>query len=342
MAGATIMNQSQSISPEFSAETSPEVSMQKRPKLAIILPCYNEEAIIEQSWKVITQKLQELVFKKKIAAESFLCFVDDGSSDNTLSFLMRLKTKAPQHKIVKLAKNYGHQSALLAGLYFVKNQCDCAVTMDCDLQDDINAIDEMLARFDEGCEVVCGVRKARKTDTTFKKSTALAFYKLMHAMNVKILYNHADYRLLSERAIAALLEFSEVNLFLRGIVPLLGFKNAVVYYERLARSAGRSKYPFSKMLAFALNGITSFSVVPLRLLTFFGVLLFFFCFCYGAYALYVKLFTNDALSGWTSTVLIVLFLGGTQFLGLGIMGEYIGKIYAEVKRCPRYFIDQVF
>ena len=245
MAGATIMNQSQSISPEFSAETSPEVSMQKRPKLAIILPCYNEEAIIEQSWKVITQKLQELVFKKKIAEESFLCFVDDGSSDNTLSFLMRLKTKAPQHKIVKLAKNYGHQSALLAGLYFVKNQCDCAVTMDCDLQDDINAIDEMLARFDEGCEVVCGVRKARKTDTTFKKSTALAFYKLMHAMNVKILYNHADYRLLSERAIAALLEFSEVNLFLRGIVPLLGFKNAVGYYERLARSAGRSKYPFS-------------------------------------------------------------------------------------------------
>ena len=342
MAGATIMNQSPSTSPEFSIDTSPDVSIQKRPKLAIILPCYNEEAIIEQSWNVITQKLQELVFKKKIAADSFLCFVDDGSSDNTLSLLMHLKAKAPQHKIVKLAKNYGHQSALLAGLYFVKNQCDCAVTMDCDLQDDINAIDEMLARFDDGCEVVCGVRKARKTDTTFKKSTALAFYKLMHAMNVKILYNHADYRLLSARAIAALLEFSEVNLFLRGIVPLLGFKNAVVYYERLARSAGRSKYPFSKMLAFALNGITSFSVVPLRLLTFFGVLLFFFCFCYGAYALYVKLFTNDALSGWTSTVLIVLFLGGTQFFGLGIMGEYIGKIYAEVKRRPRYFIDQVF
>lgn len=179
MAGATIMNQSPSTSPEFSAETSPEVAIQKRPKLAIILPCYNEEAIIEQSWNVITQKLQELVFKKKIAADSFLCFVDDGSSDNTLSLLMHLKAKAPQHKIVKLAKNYGHQSALLAGLYFVKNQCDCAVTMDCDLQDDINAIDEMLARFDDGCEVVCGVRKARKTDTTFKKSTALAFYKLM-------------------------------------------------------------------------------------------------------------------------------------------------------------------
>ena len=245
------------------------------------------------------------------------------------------------HKLIKLTRNYGHQNALLAGLEFVKDKCDCVVSMDCDLQDDINALDEMLFKFKNGADVVYGVRKARDNGTAFKKYTALGFYKFMQIMGVKILYNHADYRLLSARACGALLEFREVNLFLRGIVPLVGYKSAVVYYKQNARFAGKSKYSLPKMLGFALNGITSFSIAPLRMMSVLGVILCTLSFIYGAYAIFIKLFTNSTLEGWTSTILILLFFGGMQFLGLGIMGEYIGKIYAEVKQRPRYFVEAV-
>lgn len=309
------------------------------PKLAIVIPCYNEEAVIEHSFKVLCEKLENLISKKLIDKDSFLCFVDDGSRDKTCEILLHLKKQ--NHAIVKLSKNYGHQNALLAGLEFVQDKCDCVVSMDCDLQDDINAIDAMLEQFKNGAEVVYGVRKARDKDTMFKKTTALGFYRFMHFMGVKILYNHADYRLLSTRACKALLEFKEVNLFLRGIVPLIGYKSEVVYYERGSRFAGTSKYPLSKMLSFALNGITSFSIMPLRIMSLVGVILFLLSILYGFYALYMKIFTQQSISGWTSTILVLLFFGGMQFIGLGIIGEYIGKIYTEVKHRPRYFVEAI-
>ena len=408
-------------------------SPKSAPKLAIVVPCYNEEAVVAHTYNALCQKLDSLIAQNLIAKESFLCFVDDGSKDKTCELLLALKNhhtdkfchtelsqesevsqnnsdkdisafSKPQydknlachtelsqesevsikskrgyfakaqydnidlspfskaqndnanksahddknskacgskHKLIKLTRNYGHQNALLAGLHFVKDKCDCVVSMDCDLQDDINALDEMLAKFKSGADIVYGVRKARDKDTAFKKYTALGFYKFMQTMGVTILYNHADYRLLSHRACENLLEFKEVNLFLRGIVPLVGYKSEVVYYERGARFAGESKYPFAKMLTFALNGITSFSIAPLRLMSVLGVVLFFASICYGIYALYMKFFTAEPISGWTSTILVLLFFGGMQFLGLGIMGEYIGKIYSEVKHRPRYFVEEV-
>ena len=321
------------------ANKSRNDSPKSAPKLAIVVPCYNEEAVVAHTYNALCQKLDSLIAQNLIAKESFLCFVDDGSKDKTCELLLSLKN--PTHKLIKLTRNYGHQNALLAGLHFIKDKCDCAVSMDCDLQDDINALDEMLAKFKSGADIVYGVRKARDNDTAFKKYTALGFYKFMQIMGVKILYNHADYRLLSHRACENLLEFKEVNLFLRGIVPLVGHKSEVVYYERGVRFAGESKYPFTKMLAFALNGITSFSIAPLRLMSVLGVVLFFASVFYGAYVLYLKFFTTESISGWTSTILVLLFFGGMQFLGLGIMGEYIGKIYSEVKHRPRYFVEEV-
>ena len=309
------------------------------PKLAIVVPCYNEEAVVAHTYNALCQKLDSLIKQKAISKESFLCFVDDGSKDKTCELLLSLKN--PAHKLIKLTRNYGHQNALLAGLHFVKDKCDCVISIDGDLQQDINAIDEMLVKFKNGADIVYGVRKAYTNESASKKYSSFIFYKFMQIMGVKILYNHADYRLLSHRACANLLEFKEVNLFLRGIVPLVGHKSEVVYYEQGARFAGESKYPFTKMLAFALNGITSFSIAPLRLMSVLGVVLFFASICYGIYALYMKFFTAEPISGWTSTILVLLFFGGMQFLGLGIMGEYIGKIYAEVKHRPRYFVEEV-
>lgn len=312
------------------------------PKLSIVIPCYNEEAVIAHTYKALCEKLDSLIAQNVIAKDSFLCFVDDGSKDKTCEILLSLKGYESTHKIIKLTKNYGHQNALLAGLHFVKDKCDCVVSMDCDLQDDINAVDEMLVKFKNGADIVYGVRKARDKDTAFKKYTALGFYKFMHLIGVKIIYNHADYRLLSQRACESLLEFREVNLFLRGIVHLLGYKSEVVYYERAARFAGTSKYSLCKMLSFALNGITSFSITPLRAMSVIGVILCALSAIYGAYALYIKIFTAQSTSGWTSMILVLLFFGGMQFLGLGIMGEYIGKIYTEVKHRPRYFVDEIY
>ena len=263
--------------------------------------------------------------------------------DNTAESNLTESTTNNKVKIIslKLSRNCGHQNALLAGLEYVADKCDCAISIDCDLQDDISVFDEFVAKAKMGAEVIYGVRKSRQKDSFFKKHTALGFYRLMEIMGVKITYNHADYRLLSNRAIKALLRFSEVNLFLRGIVPLLGFQTAVVEYDRLERFAGESKYPLGKMLSFAWNGITSFSVVPLRLVSVLGIVFFILSIALGCYALFVKLFTDGVVYGWASTIIPLCFFSGIQLLSLGIIGEYVGKIYAESKRRPRYFVEEI-
>lgn len=308
------------------------------PVLFLIIPCYNEKEIIKLSVETINKKLQNLIARGVISKKSKAVFVNDGSKDETLDLLKKHKTKLMQ--IVSLSANKGHQNALLAGLNYAKDKCDCAISMDCDLQDDINLVDRFVEAFAQGYEVVYGVRNDRKEDSFFKRFSATAFYKLMKILGVDIVYNHADYRLLSKRALGHLLEFSEVNLFLRGIVPLLGFKSQNLYYKRNARVAGQSKYPFFKMLSFAIDGITSFSVKPLRILTLIGATIALFSFCVGVWALITKAM-GEAVSGWTSMVVSMYFLGGIQLLGLGIIGEYIGKIYRETKRRPLYFIEEI-
>lgn len=308
------------------------------PVLFLIIPCYNEKEIIKLSVETINKKLQNLIARGVISKKSKAVFVNDGSKDETLDLLKKHKTKLMQ--IVSLSANKGHQNALLAGLNYAKDKCDCAISMDCDLQDDINLVDRFVESFAQGYEVVYGVRNDRKEDSFFKRFSAGAFYKLMKILGVDIVYNHADYRLLSNRALGHLLEFSEVNLFLRGIVPLLGFKSQNLYYKRNARVAGQSKYPFFKMLSFAIDGITSFSVKPLRILTLIGATIALFSFCVGVWALITKAM-GEAVSGWTSMVVSMYFLGGIQLLGLGIIGEYIGKIYRETKRRPLYFVEEI-
>ena len=308
------------------------------PVLFLIIPCYNEKEIIKLSVETINKKLQNLIALGAISKKSKAVFVNDGSKDGTLDLLKKHKTKLMQ--IVSLSANKGHQNALLAGLSYAKDKCDCAISMDCDLQDDINLVDRFVESFANGYEVVYGVRNDRKEDSFFKRFSATAFYRLMKILGVDIVYNHADYRLLSNRALGHLLEFSEVNLFLRGIVPLLGFKSQNLYYKRNARVAGQSKYPFFKMLSFAIDGITSFSVKPLRILTFIGATIALFSFCVGVWALITKAM-GEAVSGWTSMVVSMYFLGGIQLLGLGIIGEYIGKIYRETKRRPLYFVEEI-
>ena len=308
------------------------------PVLFLIIPCYNEKEIIKLSVETINKKLQNLIARGVISKKSKAIFVNDGSKDGTLDLLKKHKTKLMQ--IVSLSANKGHQNALLAGLNYAKDKCDCAISMDCDLQDDINLVDRFVESFAQGYEVVYGVRNDRKEDSFFKRFSAGAFYKLMKILGVDIVYNHADYRLLSNRALGHLLEFSEVNLFLRGIVPLLGFKSQNLYYKRNARVAGQSKYPFFKMLSFAIDGITSFSVKPLRILTLIGATIALFSLCVGVWALITKAM-GEAVSGWTSMVVSMYFLGGIQLLGLGIIGEYIGKIYRETKRRPLYFVEEI-
>lgn len=308
------------------------------PVLFLIIPCYNEKEIIKLSVETINKKLQNLIARGVISKKSKAVFVNDGSKDETLDLLKKHKTKLMQ--IVSLSANKGHQNALLAGLSYAKDKCDCAISMDCDLQDDINLVDRFVESFVQGYEVVYGVRNDRKEDSFFKRFSATAFYRLMKILGVDIVYNHADYRLLSNRALGHLLEFSEVNLFLRGIVPLLGFKSQNLYYKRNARVAGQSKYPFFKMLSFAIDGITSFSVKPLRILTLIGATIALFSLCVGVWALITKAM-GEAVSGWTSMVVSMYFLGGIQLLGLGIIGEYIGKIYRETKRRPLYFVEEI-
>lgn len=310
-----------------------------KPSIGIILPCYNEELVIGEASFQINSIIEDLILRDKIAPESFAVFVDDGSKDNTWKIITEKSSNLSYIKGLKLAGNVGHQNALLAGLMTYIDQADALISIDADLQDDVRVIEEMIDKFSAGSDIVYGVRKERTTDTFFKRNTALLFYNLMKKMKVNIVHNHADYRLCSKRVLIALSDFGEVNLFLRGIIPTIGFSTEVVYYDRLERFAGESKYPFRKMATFAWNGITSFSNYPLKLVTMIGFLIFLACLIMSGYALF-SLFTQRLVPGWLSTVLPMYFLGGVQLFCIGILGEYVGKIFLEVKKRPRYFIDK--
>lgn len=309
------------------------------PTIGIVSPCYNEEQVLHETVRQLNSLLTDLIATKKISDESFIAFIDDGSRDNTWKIIEGTAASHRQVKGLKLAGNVGHQKALLAGLLTFNNSSDALISIDADLQDDIRVIGQMIDSYKSGVDVVYGVRKLRKTDTFFKRNTALLFYNLMKRMKVHVLHNHADYRLCSHRVVQALSEFNEVNLFLRGIIPSIGFKKDIVYYDRLERFAGESKYPFRKMLSFAWNGITSFSNFPLKLVTAIGFIIFFFCILMSGYSLFA-LYNGNIVPGWVSTVLPMYFLGGIQLFCIGILGEYIGKIYSEVKQRPRYIIDK--
>ena len=304
-----------------------------------VIPCYNEEEVLPEASKRMIAKLEQLIQKGLASKESRLLFVDDGSRDKTWELIAGLHEASPYVCGLKLSRNRGHQYALLAGLLAAKELCDCAVSLDADLQDDIEVLDEFLTHYEDGCDIVYGVRKSRETDTRFKRGSAQMFYKFLNLMGVEVLYNHADYRLMSRRALEALSEYKEVNLFLRGIVPLIGFKSAVVYYERHERLAGKSKYPLSKMLSLAADGILSFSIKPIRIISSLGFLIAVCSVIALLYALISKL-CGAAVSGWTAIVVSIWLLGGIQLLCLGVIGEYIGRIYSEVKQRPKYIIDQ--
>jgi len=309
-------------------------------KLAIVVPCYNEEEVLPRTAKRLLEVLDELINSNKISDESFILFVDDGSKDRTWTIIEDLAKQNTKIKGLKLTRNFGHQNALLAGMEYVFNKCDCLITIDADLQHDEQAIGEFVQKYIDGAEIVFGIRKDRKVDSIFKKLTALIFYQLLLKMGVNIIKNHADYRLISNTALKALLEFKEVNLFLRGLIHLIGFKTDYVFFDVKERFAGQTKYPLRKMLALALDGITSFSVVPLRLITLIGFLIFMGSLIMSGYIFYVAIFTNKSVPGWGSTVLPIYFIGGVQLLSLGIVGEYIGKIYMETKRRPRYIVEK--
>ncbi|MBC8570524.1 glycosyltransferase family 2 protein [Oscillospiraceae bacterium NSJ-54] len=308
------------------------------PVLYIVVPCYNEQEVLHETAKRLTAKLQDLISRQKIASDSRMLFVNDGSRDATWEIIEELCQDNGLVCGIKLSRNRGHQNALLAGLMTAKELCDCAISMDADLQDDIEAVDKFLEQYAAGCDVVYGVRSKRDTDTFFKRNSARGFYKFMKALGVDIVEDHADYRLLSRRALEGLSEFDEVNLFLRGIVPLIGFKSGTVTYERHERFAGESKYPLKKMLAFAFDGITSFSVKPIRLITTLGFVIFFVSILVLLYSLIVWLL-GKTVTGWTTLAASIWLIGGIQLLCLGVIGEYIGKIYGEVKHRPRFIIE---
>ena len=310
------------------------------PKLAIVVPFYNEEEILRTSINAFIQKLENLKSKDLVSSDSFLVFIDDGSVDSSFEILHSF-INTNNIIALKLSKNVGHQNALLAGLEYVCDKCDCAISIDCDLEQDINKIDEFLYCFRNGCDIVFGVRNNRKSDGLFKKASAILFYTLMNIFGVKIIKNHADYRLLSAKALRFLSEFKEVNLFLRGIFLEMGLKSAIVYFDVKQRECGKSKYSLSKMLSLALNGITSFSTAPLRMIFILGFLIAICSGIFGIYGLAVAIFSDSVVPGWASIVIPVYFLGGIQILSLGIIGEYLGKIYKESKSRPRYFIDKV-
>jgi polyisoprenyl-phosphate glycosyltransferase len=310
------------------------------PRLAIIVPCFNEEAVLREAAKRLTEQLKRMITEKMISTDSFIYFVDDGSKDRTWEIIQELHLDSPYIKGLKLSRNFGHQNALLSGMMNVKNRVDCIISIDADLQDDIAVISQFVNGFRNGMDVIYGVRKLRDTDTYFKKYTAILFYKLMSALGVKIIYNHADYRLCSKRVLEQLAQFEEVNLFLRGIFPLIGFKSDIIYYDRTERFAGESKYPFRKMLSFAFDGLTSFSVVPLRFVTLIGLSLFTLSLFMSAYVVFAATYVGGTVPGWASTLLPIYFIGGVQIFSIGLLGEYIGKIYKEVKSRPKYIIDR--
>lgn len=311
----------------------------QNPVLTIVVPCYNEEEVLPETVFQLSGVLDSLIQDQLVSGKSTLLFVDDGSKDKTWELIERFHASNSFVTGLKLARNAGHQSALLAGLLRAKAYSDCVVSIDADLQDDIEAIREFIAKYHEGYDIVYGVRDSRSTDTWFKRATAQGFYKLMTRMGVNIHYNHADFRLMSKRTLEELEKFQEVNLFLRGMVPLLGFPSTKVYYDRKERFAGESKYPLKKMLAFAFDGITSFSVTPIRFVTTMGFMLFALSVLAALYAIIGKILGAN-VTGWTSMILSVWFIGGVQLLALGLIGEYIGKIYKEVKHRPLYVIEK--
>ena len=309
------------------------------PTVYFVIPCYNEEAVLPETTRRLTEKLNAMRDTGLIGESSRILYVDDGSKDKTWLLISQFNRENSWVEGVKLSHNRGHQNALLCGLMTAMSRCDAAISMDADLQDDIDALDQFVARFREGCDVVYGVRNKRDTDTWFKRTTAEGFYKVMQLLGVDVVFNHADYRLMSKRALEALSEYREVNLFLRGIVPLIGYRSDYVYYDRHERFAGESKYPLKKMLSFALDGITSFSVKPLKLISNLGILISVLSILGLLYAL-ISYFAGWAVTGWTAIVCSIWLLGGLQMLCLGVVGGYIGKIYSEVKARPRYRVEE--
>ncbi|WP_124100777.1 glycosyltransferase family 2 protein [Ruminococcus sp. Marseille-P6503] len=306
--------------------------------LYLVIPCYNEEEMLPITAEALMKKMDALISDRKISSDSKVMFVDDGSKDKTWEIIEKLHSLNPMFTGLKLSRNKGHQNALLAGLMTAKNYADILISMDADLQDDIGAIDGFLEKRAEGCDIVYGVRSSREKDTAFKRGTAQAYYKLLAKLGVEITYNHADYRLMSRRAVEALSEFKEVNLFLRGLVPMVGFKSDIVTYVRNERQAGESKYPLKKMISFAVEGITSLSVKPIRLITSLGLLVFLVSIIMLIY-FFVIWCMGKTVAGWTTTVVSVWALGGLQLLAIGVIGEYIGKIYLETKERPKFIIE---
>ena len=307
--------------------------------LYVVIPCYNEEEVLPETIRRMDALMQEMEEKGQISSQSKVVFVDDGSKDATWQLIQDAAGGKSRFGGVKLARNAGHQNALLAGLMTVREDCDCCISIDADLQDDIGVIPKFVAEFDRGCDVVYGVRSRRDTDSRFKRKSAKLFYRLMRFLGADVIEDHADYRLMSRRALKALSEFEEVNLFLRGVVRLVGFQSSQVYYERSERFAGKSKYPLKKMLSFALDGITSFSIRPIRLVWSLGLLACSLAVVAAVYSLAAWLMGNS-VGGWTSLMISIWFLGGVQLISVGVIGEYIGKIYKEVKRRPRYIIEE--
>ena len=306
------------------------------PRLIIVIPCYNEQEVLPITAPQFLAKINQLAAEGLISGDSRVMFVNDGSKDDTWNIIQQLA----EHYIgIAQSRNRGHQNAVLAGLMEAKDMCDITISIDCDGQDDINAMDEMVKAYLEGCEIVYGVRSKRDTDTFFKRFTAESFYKLLNSMGAEVVYNHADYRLISSRALQELAKFKEVNIFLRGMVPLVGFKSTSVYYERSERAAGKSHYPLSKMLALAFDGITSLSIKPIKMIIGMGVFVAFISFIGIIWAV-VEAILGKTVMGWASTTCIICFLSGVQLISVGVIGEYIGKIYMEVKQRPRYIISE--
>ena len=315
--------------------------MRKRKKaiLYIVVPAYNEEEVLSITTEKLSLKMNNLINNKIISKDSKILYVDDGSTDKTWDIISSLHKSNKLVNGLKLSRNRGHQNALVAGLMTGKEYADICISMDADLQDDINVVDKMIEEYQNGCEIVYGVRSTRKKDSAFKRITAQAFYKFMKAMGVDIIYNHADYRLMSKKALDSLGEFKEVNLFLRGIIPQIGYKSSIVYYEREKRVAGVSKYPLRKMIKFAMEGITSFTVRPLKIIASIGFIMFIFSLGVLVYSV-VRKIMGETVQGWTFIVVSIWLIGSIQLLSLGVIGEYIGKIYSEVKKRPRYIIEE--
>lgn len=307
--------------------------------LYIVVPCYNEEEVLPETSKRLGEKLKALISQDKISEKSRIMFVNDGSKDKTWEIINSLHKEDNMFTGVNLSRNRGHQNALLAGLMSAKEKCDVTISMDADLQDDINAVDEMIKEYYNGCDIVYGVRSKRKKDTFFKRFTAEGFYRIMNFMGAETVFNHADYRLMSKRALEGLSQFKEVNLFLRGIVPMIGYKTSSVYYEREERFAGESKYPLKKMIAFAMEGITSLSSKPIRYITAIGFLIFIISLLMIAYFIF-RWAIGATVSGWASVICSVWAIGGLIMLSLGVIGEYIGKIYLETKARPNFIIEK--